>query len=134
MQVGNHFAGHAATVQIFVNTTIKMAWDTHFVGNLRAINNDIIDMYHLKSLHGILNVKTIKVAQAGDKLALVFDVDLPHYLDPGPATLRITSLFDKVIIATGWNYIDLDLFDESCKPGMYTILILFDYTVISVVK
>ena len=96
-----------------------MAWDTHFVGNLRAVNNDIIDMYHLKSLHGIRNVKTRKLEQVGEKLAVTFDIDLPHYLDPGPATATFTSLFDKVIIATGWNYIDLDLFDESCKPGMF---------------
>ena len=106
-------------VQILVRSPIKMAWDTHFVGNLRAVNNNIIDMYHLKSLHGLRHCDSKKLEKVGDKFLLTFDYNLPHFRDPGPCTAHLKSLYDKVIVATGWNYVDLDLFDDTCKPGKF---------------
>ena len=39
----------AAYVHIHARSPVKMSWETHYVGNLRAINMLPIDNYQLKS-------------------------------------------------------------------------------------
>ena len=34
---------------------IRMAWRTHYVGHLRAVNNNFLDTYQLKSANAILD-------------------------------------------------------------------------------
>jgi thioredoxin reductase len=125
-EVANHLAGHAAMVHVLVRSRIRHAWETHFPGDLRSINNTILDMYQLKSMH----------ATVGDRLESIvpnpnggFDVavavDVPHW-DP-PGTFRVPRHYDKVIRCTGWRYLDLDLFAPECRPqadptGRYPVL------------
>ena len=52
-ETADHLAGHAAIVHMHSDNGYKLAWDSHFPGDLRAINNSIIDMFHLKSIHGL---------------------------------------------------------------------------------
>lgn len=35
-------------------TAPKFAWNTHYVGHLRGVNNEIIDAYQLKTLDAVL--------------------------------------------------------------------------------
>ena len=41
-EVADHLAPHAAIIHIMVRDTVRHAWNTHFPGDLRAINNTIL--------------------------------------------------------------------------------------------
>ncbi|KAM9844287.1 FAD-dependent oxidoreductase domain-containing protein 2 [Aulostomus maculatus] len=46
--------GRASRVHMVSPRPVRLAWQTHYVGDLRAINNEIIDTYQLKSLDGLV--------------------------------------------------------------------------------
>jgi thioredoxin reductase len=46
----------ATHIHVIGRSQLKFAHQTHYVGDLRAINDDLIDVYQLKSLGGVLDV------------------------------------------------------------------------------
>ncbi|XP_075888672.1 FAD-dependent oxidoreductase domain-containing protein 2 [Nelusetta ayraudi] len=54
--------GWAGRVHMLSNNPVRLAWQTHYVGDLRAVNNDVLDTYQLKSLDGLLEAKLEKLA------------------------------------------------------------------------
>lgn len=113
-EIANHIAGHAAIVHIFVNHKVDHAWDTHYPGDLRAVNNAILDMYQLKSLHATVGFGIKEIKQAQDEFELLLETKFEHW-DP-PRLDEATFRYDRVIRSTGWNYADTSLFAESTKP------------------
>lgn len=115
-EVANHLAGSAAIIHLLVGVPIKHAWQTHYPGDLRAINNTILDMYQLKSLHAMIGFRPKKIVKRPDgRLDVVMEEDYPHWETPGTGTT--TTTYDYVIRATGWRFIDEDIFDDSCHPA-----------------
>lgn len=47
-ETADHLADTAGIVHVYSRRPLRHAWDTHFVGDVRAVNNNIIDMYALK--------------------------------------------------------------------------------------
>src|SRR5262249_8995402 len=47
-ETADNLAEHAAVIHLASPEPLRMAWRTHFVGDLRAINNNILDTYQLK--------------------------------------------------------------------------------------
>jgi cation diffusion facilitator CzcD-associated flavoprotein CzcO len=45
----------AAVIHVLSPHSVKMAWQTHYVGNLRAINNNFLDTYQLKSQNTVID-------------------------------------------------------------------------------
>ncbi|XP_070559160.1 FAD-dependent oxidoreductase domain-containing protein 2-like [Ptychodera flava] len=120
-ETADHLAGSAALIHMCTRRPVKLAWDTHFVGNLRAVNNSILDMYHLKSLHALRQCDTLKFIKGDDgKISQVFNIELPNWDPPGTGTFTAEG-YDKVILATGWKFINIDMFDDSCKPDTHTL-------------
>ncbi|XP_070547248.1 FAD-dependent oxidoreductase domain-containing protein 2-like [Ptychodera flava] len=115
-EVANYLSAHASVIHLFGQAIPKFAWDSHFVGDLRAVNNNLLDMFHLKSLHSYtaLNVVGLKKTDKG-KIEVQAECDCLHY-DP-PVILKSAFSFDKVILCAGFKYVDLDIFDDSCKPA-----------------
>lgn len=116
-EVANHLAGQAGLIHVLVRRPVRHAWQTHFVGDLRAINNTIIDMYQLKSLHATVGFIVQKIIRNPDgTLKLVISEDLPHWKVPGSTVTAIT--YDEVIYCTGWVYSQPQIFDPDCRPEM----------------
>jgi len=114
-ETADYLAKSAAFVHIFLKEPPKMAWDTHFVGDLRAINNNIFDLYQLKSLHAVLNPRIKKIELLDDKTYRTYhEYDYPE--SPVPGTLKLTREYDIIINCTGWKWIKSDLFDEMVMP------------------
>ncbi len=115
-EIANHLAGEAAVIHVLVgNETLKLAWQTHFAGNLRAVNMPILDMFHLKSLHTTLAYDVKKIAKQPDgTLAIYWESHVPHWEPPG--TIRRMYIADHVIRCTGWKYLDPTIFDPDCVP------------------
>jgi len=119
-ECADHLAGSAAMIHMCTRTPVKLAWDSHFVGHLRAVNNNVLDMYHLKSLHALRQCDTKKFVREDDgTITQTFEMELPHWNPPGTATFTSKG-YDKVILATGWKFINIDMFDETCKPETHT--------------
>ncbi len=90
--------------------SVKMAWKTHYVGHLRAVNNNFLDTYQLKSQNAILDAKVIKI----EKKAAQYAVTLEYSHALGEVE---ELLYDRVIICTGFRF-DHAIFDAQCKPEL----------------
>ena len=100
----------AAVIHVAGPRAIQFAWRTHFVGHLRAVNNNILDTYQLKSQNAILDANVIRIERRGDKLAVVLSfvrADEVHK----------ELLYDRVIVCTGFRF-DASLFDRACCPEL----------------
>lgn len=100
----------AAAIHILSPNSLKMAWETHFVGNLRAVNNNFLDTYQLKSQNTVIDATIDQIAMDGDQY--VVDITYSHARGQ---TRRLR--YDHVILCTGWRFDD-SIFDESCKPQL----------------
>lgn len=101
----------AALIHLCSPESIKMAWNTHYVGNLRAVNNSLLDMYQLKSQHAALdaNILAIRKAPGGGIEVCV------RYLH---AENEVETLhYDRAICCAGFA-MDTTIFDSSCRPSL----------------
>ncbi|KAK5856762.1 hypothetical protein PBY51_008334 [Eleginops maclovinus] len=53
--------GKASKVHMLSSSPVRLAWQTHYVGDLRAVNNELIDTYQLKSLDGLAEARLDKI-------------------------------------------------------------------------
>lgn len=87
------------------------------------MNNNLIDMYHLKSLHNIVGaqVQSIRKNENGRFIAthkdLISNGDIPGYM-------YFDISYDHVISCLGWNYVKPDIFDDSIDIGNNYIALL----------
>ncbi|WP_345432517.1 NAD(P)-binding domain-containing protein [Actinoallomurus vinaceus] len=100
----------AAVIHVAGPSSVRLAWKTHFVGHLRAVNNNFLDTYQLKSQNAILdgNIKKIEKRDDGYLVTVSFSradevtKDVPY---------------DRVIACTGFRF-DASIFDETCRPEL----------------
>ncbi len=90
--------------------TVKMAWQTHFVGHLRAVNNNFLDTYQLKSQNALLDATVECIRKVGDH----YEVDFTYAHASGEVE---TMPYDRVIVCTGFRF-DHSMFHESCRPEL----------------
>ena len=109
-ETADNLISTAAVIHLISPSPITMAWKSHFVGNLRAVNNNILDTYQLKSQNAILNASIEKIKNKNGK----FEV-LVSYSNANDETEYL--LYDRVITCTGFRFDD-SIFDNSCKPKM----------------
>jgi thioredoxin reductase len=92
-------------------STIRLAWGTRFVGDLRAINNTYLDTYHLKAQNNILDGDLVRVRR-GDGEDLIAE----FYFESRRRAYEFT--FDDVIICTGFRF-DSSIFAADCRPALW---------------
>ncbi|MGC0416689.1 NAD(P)-binding domain-containing protein [Embleya sp. AB8] len=115
----------AAVIHVAGPHSIRMAWNTHFVGHLRAVNNNFLDTYQLKSQNALLDGHVLSVAKDGDggggrgggdgggggggyRVRFGFS-----RADEVVKELR----YDRVIVCTGFGF-DASVFDPECRPEL----------------
>jgi hypothetical protein len=82
------------------------------VGDLRAVNNNFLDTYHLKSQNAVIDGAVQKIEKIGDK----YCVHITYSHAKGQTAL---VEYDKVILCTGFKFDDA-IYDESARPnGVY---------------
>ncbi|NUP38737.1 MAG: NAD(P)-binding domain-containing protein [Streptomyces sp.] len=102
----------AAVIHMVGPGSLKLAWQTHFVGHLRAVNNNFLDTYQLKSQNALLDGEVLSVKRP--------DPDGPYLVAVKFA--RVAEVvkeipYDRVILATGFRF-DASLFDADCRPEL----------------
>lgn len=115
-ETADHLAPVAAFVHILARHPVKMAWETHYPGHLRAINNNTIDLFQLKSLHAVLSPRVLQIERHGDIVRTTHEYDYPTADVPG--TLRLTRDYDVIIRACGWRYLPPGLFADELEPEL----------------
>ncbi|XP_077490113.1 FAD-dependent oxidoreductase domain-containing protein 2-like [Amblyomma americanum] len=111
-ETANHVAGVANYVHLLASSPPRFAWSTHYVGDLRAVNNELLDHYQLKSLDGLLeanlNILRLVRTQSG-RLALQLRNDSSfNYVPPD-------DQYDVVVRCLGFVYDDA-MYSPCTKP------------------
>lgn len=109
-EIADYLINVASLIHIVSPSPIRMAWDSHFVGDLRAVNNNILDTYQLKSQNAIVDAQISKIEKKGDKLNVEF------YYSHADGEIE-TRPYDKIILATGFEF-DTSIFADDMKPDL----------------
>lgn len=119
-ETANFLTDTAAVIQLFMKGPLNYAWDTHYPGHLRSINNDFLDVYNLKTQHSVntLDYDTeIIVKKKNDKFFVFSDQDMDEKCEwiskdimPGSSIdQHPDGGFDYIIDCTGFK-IDTSIF------------------------
>ncbi|MGP0172643.1 NAD(P)-binding domain-containing protein [Pseudomonas sp. NCHU5208] len=101
---------HAAMIHLASPNPLKMAWSTHYVGHLRAINNGVLDTYQLKSQNAVLDADVQAIEKVGDKYRVAFGY---KHAEGEQEVIE----YDQVFACTGFRF-DTGIFDNSCLPAL----------------
>jgi len=100
----------AAVIHVASPQPLNLAWKTHFVGHLRAVNNNFLDTYQLKTQNAIIDAEIEKIERRDGKLAVTF-----RYSHANGEKEEL--LYDRVLACTGFRF-DASVFDESARPAL----------------
>ncbi|KAK3089494.1 hypothetical protein FSP39_004045 [Pinctada imbricata] len=98
---------------------IRLAWETHYVGDLRAVNNGLLDTYQLKSLDGLLeyDLSDYKVVKKHGKLFLEENVQQERHLAEEYDNDPLLMPYDKIIRCLGFKF-DKSIFRNESSVEM----------------
>lgn len=108
-ETADNLIGTTALIHIASPNSVKMAWKTKYVGNLRAANNNLLDTYQLKSQNLLLDATINKIEHQNGKFVVSFSYTNVNEDED--------IVYDRVIVCTGFQFDD-SIFDESCKPQL----------------
>lgn len=101
---------HAASIHVMSPNPIRFAWQTHFVGHLRAVNNNFLDTYQLKSQNAVIDAKATRIEKKNGVYTVTAEMSAAE-------DHEIVLTYDHVIACTGFQF-DNSIFAEDIKPRM----------------
>ncbi|WP_279580705.1 NAD(P)-binding domain-containing protein [Fodinicola feengrottensis] len=108
-ETADNLTERAAVIHVAGPHSQKLAWRTHFVGHLRAINANFLDMYQLKLQNAVLDGAVEKIERDGDGYLVSIRYARRDVL--------MQSRYDRVIFCTGFRF-DASVFAEDCRPAL----------------
>ncbi|MCW7536897.1 NAD(P)-binding domain-containing protein [Aquabacterium sp. A7-Y] len=100
----------ASMIHVASPNPLKMAWSTHYVGHLRAVNNNLLDTYQLKSQNAIIDATIESIRRVDGRLRATFRY--AHAQD------EVESIdYDRIIACTGFA-LDTRMFGASAMPRL----------------
>jgi thioredoxin reductase len=100
----------AAVIHVAGPSSIRMAWRSHFVGHLRAVNNGLLDTYQLKSQNALLDGTIERVERRDGQYVVTVS-----FARANEVTKDLT--YDRVIVCTGFRF-DPSIFGAGCEPEL----------------
>ncbi|WP_112268503.1 NAD(P)-binding domain-containing protein [Lentzea terrae] len=101
---------HAAVIHVAGPHSVKLAWQTHFVGHLRAVNNNFLDTYQLKSENAVIDGTIERIEQLENGFRIQF-----RY---ARTVEKLRELeYDRIIACTGFRF-DASIFADGCRPAL----------------
>ncbi|XP_065194035.1 FAD-dependent oxidoreductase domain-containing protein 2-like [Sycon ciliatum] len=61
-ETADHIVGSTNLIHMVARSRVRLSWATHYVGDLRALNNNLLDTYQLKSLDAMLEASVTSLA------------------------------------------------------------------------
>ncbi|KYO36391.1 FAD-dependent oxidoreductase domain-containing protein 2 isoform B [Alligator mississippiensis] len=131
-ETAENILGVTNFIHMVSRSRVRLSWATHYVGDLRAINNGLLDTYQLKSLDGLLEGDLEDLAIVKDKKGKLH-ITLRFYLEnsnssAGAETITLPqdeldnfatrAPYDRVIRCLGWKF-DFSIYNRSLRlvPG-----------------
>ena len=109
-ETADNLTEKAAVIHVLSPHSVKFAWQTHFVGNLRAVNNNFLDTYQLKSQNTVIDASVINIEKEDGK----YIVDIAYSHANGQTRKLV---YDHVINCTGYKF-DASIFNPDSKPAL----------------
>ncbi|MFE0023763.1 NAD(P)-binding domain-containing protein [Amycolatopsis sp. NPDC059021] len=100
---------HAARIHVLGPSALKFAWRTHFIGHLRAVNNNFLDTYQLKTQNMVLDATIDRIERRDGE----YHVTLTYARRPKTVTL----VYDRVLTCTGFA-LDDSIFGAGARPEL----------------
>ena len=99
----------AAVIHVAGPDGVRLAWKTHYVGHLRAVNNNFLDTYQLKSQNAILDGEVLSIApQPGGGFLVRFS-----FVRADEVVKEL--YYDRILCCTGFR-LDTAPFADECAP------------------
>ncbi|NXP11166.1 FXRD2 protein, partial [Thinocorus orbignyianus] len=131
-ETAENILGVTNFIHMVSRSRVRLSWATHYVGDLRAINNGLLDTYQLKSLDGLLEGELEDLAIVKDKKGKLH-ITLRFYLENRNTSAGFDSItlpqdeldnfatrapYDRVIRCLGWKF-DFSIYNRSLRmmPG-----------------
>ncbi|MDR7277109.1 NAD(P)-binding domain-containing protein [Catenuloplanes atrovinosus] len=99
-----------AVIHVAGPSPVRFAWRTHYVGHLRAVNNNFLDTYQLKSANAVLDGTVRAIEKDADGFRVTFAFSRVNEVTK---ELR----YDRVIACTGFAF-DAGVFGEGARPAL----------------
>ena len=109
-ETANALAATARILHICSPTSVKMAWETHFMGHVRTVNTEFIDTYYLKGQNALLDARIEKLERHPE--GIVASVVYSH---ASGQTMQL--VYDRVLLCTGFHF-DVSIFADTCRPEL----------------
>jgi thioredoxin reductase len=99
----------AAVIHAAGPRSIRFAWRTHFIGHLRAVNNNFLDTYQLKTQNMVLDGDILRIERRADEYVITFAYARRDKV--------VQLAYDRVITCTGFR-MDSSVFADGCRPAL----------------
>jgi thioredoxin reductase len=109
-ETAENLIASAALIHVASPNPITMAWRSHFVGHLRAVNNSFLDTYQLKSQNAVLDASIDRIERRDGRYVVFV-----RYTHAHGETEEL--VYDRVIVCTGFRFDDT-IFDATCRPRL----------------
>jgi thioredoxin reductase len=100
----------AAVIHVAGPSSVHMAWRSHYVGHLRAVNNQLLDTYQLKSQNALLDGTIERIERREDGYMVTVRFARAN-------EVKKDLMYDRVIACTGFRF-DTSIFTEGCRPEL----------------
>lgn len=110
LETADNLVETAAVIHVAGPRSIRFAWSSHYVGHLRAVNNNFLDTYQLKSQNALLDGEVQAIERRDGEYVVWFRFSRA---DEVVKQLR----YDRVIVCTGFRF-DASPFDPGSRPRL----------------
>ncbi|NGO09274.1 NAD(P)-binding domain-containing protein [Streptomyces sp. HC44] len=115
LETADNLVETAAVIHVAGPHSIRMAWNSHYVGHLRAVNNNFLDTYQLKSQNALLDGHVLSIDRAGEDAA--DDMYRVRFSFSRANEVVKELRYDRVILCTGFRF-DASVFAPDCRPEL----------------
>lgn len=109
LETADNLVETAAVIHVAGPSSLRLAWKTHYVGHLRAVNNNFLDTYQLKSQNAILDGQVRSIERDGDGRFLV------RFAFSRANEVVKELRYDRIIACTGFRF-DASILGPDCRP------------------
>jgi thioredoxin reductase len=108
-ETADHLTERAAVIHVAGPRAINFAWRTHFIGHLRAVNNNFLDTYQLKTQNMVLDGDILGIERRPGDYVVTFAYARRDKV--------VRLVYDRVLTCTGFR-MDASIFAPDCRPAL----------------
>ncbi len=109
-ETADHLVETAAVIHVCSPESTELAWQSHYVGHLRAVNNNFLDTYQLKSQNAVIDATIRKI----EKQNGMYKAHIEYSHARGQSAILE---YDHIIFCTGFKF-NSSIFDDTCQPAL----------------